>query len=300
MNAWTRRVAVATLSIAALGAAAAATLLVLSARALDRHYALPLAELPPLGGEQAVAQGRHLYVTRGCIDCHGEQAGGGLAVDAGPVGRFHGPNLTRGGRGAAYDLPRFEHAVRHAVSAEGRPLKFMPSTDWATMSDEEVAALYAYLRALPPLPDVQPPSEVGLLGRALHLAGELPLLHAELIDHAAASAPKATPPAAVDPSYGRHLAASCTGCHGGGFGGGHVPGTPPTFKDAANLTPAPDGLANWTEADFVRAMREGKRPDGTALDAFMPWRNYARMSDVELGALWAYLRTLPPRPAGSR
>lgn len=300
MSPWIRRAGVAALGGAVLAACAVAGVHALSAHALHRHYALPLVDLPAASGESVVAQGRHLYATRGCIDCHGEDAGGRLAVDAGPVGRFHGPNLTRGGRGAAYDLPRFEHAVRHAVSVEGRPLLLMPSEDWAGLADADVAALYAYLRALPPVQAVQPPSEVGLLGRVLHLAGELPLLHAERIDHAAASAPKAAPPAAADAAYGRYLAASCAGCHGEGFAGGHVPGTPPAFKPASNLTPAPDGLATWREADFVRAMREGRRPDGTELDAFMPWRNFARMSDVELAALWAYLRQLPPRPAGSR
>lgn len=295
-----RRARLAALLAVALGAAAVGATYALSARALHRSYELPLADLPAASGEQAVAHGRHLYVTRGCIDCHGADAGGMLAVDAGPVGRFRGPNLTRGGRGAAYDLPRFEHAVRHAVSAEGRPLLFMPSEDWAGLSDADVAALYAYLRDLPPVDAVQPPSEVGLLGRVLHLAGELPLLHAERIDHAAASAPKDAPPATAGADYGRYLAASCAGCHGAGFGGGAVPGTPPDFKPAANLTPAPDGLGGWSEADFVRAMREGRRPDGTGLDAFMPWRNFARMSDVELAAIWAYLRQLPPKATGTR
>ena len=300
MATWIRRAGIAALSLAALAATATAAVYALGEHAMARRYALPLVDLPAANGEQAVAHGRHLYVTRGCIDCHGEDGGGRLAVDAGPVGRFYGPNLTRGGRGAAYDLPRFEHAVRHAVSAEGLPLRFMPSEDWAGMSDADVSALYAFLRALPPVTGAQPPSEVGLLGRALHLAGELPLLHAELIDHPAASAPKATPQAAPTAEYGRYLAAGCTGCHGPGFAGGPVPGTPPEFADASNLTPAADGLAGWSEADFVRAMREGRRPDGRELDAFMPWRNFTRMSDVELAALWAYLRTVPARPLGAR
>jgi hypothetical protein len=71
-----------------------------------------------------------------------------------------------------------------------------------------------------------------------------------------------------------------------------VPGTPPDFPDSQNLTPA--AIGSWQEADFFRAIREGKRPDGSVLADFMPWRTYAKMSDVELSALWAYLRTLPP------
>ena len=48
------------------------------------------------------------------------------------------------------------------------------------------------------------------------------------------------------------------------------------------------------EADFLRAMREGTRPDGSAIDGFMPWRVYSAMTDVELRAIWAHLSTLPP------
>ena len=70
-----------------------------------------------------------------------------------------------------------------------------------------------------------------------------------------------------------------------------APGTPPV----ANLTPT--GVGAWSEADFLRAMREGKRPDGSATDEFMPWRTFAQMTDIELQAIWQYLKTLPPTPS---
>jgi len=50
----------------------------------------------------------------------------------------------------------------------------------------------------------------------------------------------------------------------------------------------------------VRAMREGERPDGAPIDEFMPWRILRRMSDEELGALWAYLQSVPPREFGNK
>jgi mono/diheme cytochrome c family protein len=300
MNRWIKRAAIAALVLATTAGGAAVAVQVVSEHALSRSYALPRLDLPAASGAAALARGRHLYVTRGCIDCHGADLGGRLAIDAGPVATLYGPNLTRGGRGAAYDLPAFEHAVRHAVGADGRPLRFMPSEDYMAMADSDLAALFAYVQSAPPLASVQPDSRVGLLGRALFLAGELPLVPAERIDHGAASAPKSLPDAADGVAYGRYLAQTCTGCHGPGLGGGHVPGTPPEFADAANLTPAADGLAGWTRDDFVRAMREGRRPDGRELDAFMPWRNFAQMTDAELDALWLHLRTLPPRELGSR
>ena len=73
---------------------------------------------------------------------------------------------------------------------------------------------------------------------------------------------------------------------------------PPDLPLASNLTPA--GLGAWTEADFVRALREGRRPDGSAINEFMPWRGYGAMTDSELRALWLYLRSVPPRATGTR
>ena len=68
-----------------------------------------------------------------------------------------------------------------------------------------------------------------------------------------------------------------------GLSGGRVAG-PDNLPPAANLTPT--GLGSWTEKDFVRALREGRRPDGSAINEFMPWRSYASMSDLDLQALW--------------
>ena len=68
----------------------------------------------------------------------------------------------------------------------------------------------------------------------------------------------------------------------------------------ANLTPDATGLKTWNEGDFLRAMHEGTRPDGSKLNDAMPWRIYGKMGDTELKAVWAFLRTLPPVPKGQR
>ena len=54
------------------------------------------------------------------------------------------------------------------------------------------------------------------------------------------------------------------------------------------------GLLAWNEADFLRLMRTGQRPDGRQLHRMMPWKSYSAMQDVELRAVWTYLRSLPP------
>lgn len=267
--------------------------------ALARVYTLAEVELPVSGDPAQVERGRHLAVTRGCTDCHGDDLAGRVVIDAGPVGLYVAANLTPAGAGAGMDANLFEHAVRHGVGRDGRPLRFMPATDFAAMGDDDVAALYAYVKSVPPATRELPETWIGPLGRVLYLFDQVPvLLTAESVDHAAASAPRVAPVVAATADYGRYLAQGCTGCHGERFAGGRIPGAPPDLPIAANLTPDPSGLGAWSEADFMRAIRDGKRPDGSAIDPFMPWKSLGHMTDTELRALYAYLRSLPPLPRG--
>jgi hypothetical protein len=64
----------------------------------------------------------------------------------------------------------------------------------------------------------------------------------------------------------------------------------------ANLTPA--GIGKWSEADFMKALRTGVRPDGRILSAVMPWPYTKFLTDDEIRAMWMYLQSLPPRQAG--
>ena len=65
---------------------------------------------------------------------------------------------------------------------------------------------------------------------------------------------------------------------------------------AANLTPDKDtGMGGWSDQIFIQAMRTGKHL-GAGRDILppMPWYNVARLSDEDMGALFAYLQSLPP------
>ena len=100
----------------------------------------------------------------------------------------------------------------------------------------------------------------------------------------------------------------CTGCHTGGALVGqpdpqlHLAGSSIGFMIPdlgyfypPNLTPDPEtGLGGWSEADIVRAVRTGVRPDGRELAPVMPWRSYAALADDDAQALAAYLKGLPP------
>lgn len=76
---------------------------------------------------------------------------------------------------------------------------------------------------------------------------------------------------------------------------------------SANLTSDATGIGNWTEEQFFRAMREGKVKGlaaGRMMLPPMPWFNFANMTDDELSAMFAYLKTVPavknevPTPEG--
>jgi len=237
----------------------------------------------------ALAQGAHLYETRGCADCHGADGSGREVFDAGPVARVVGPNLTPAQLAArGYDADGIAAAIRHGVRPDGRPLFFMPVVDWQHLGDEDTAALVAYLASLPDSPHDPGRSELRPLGRVLTLLGKFDGYPAAGIDHSPRQ--RATPEVRANAEYGAYVAQTCSSCHGADFSGGLVmePGKPPT----SNLTPS--GLAGWTEADFFRAMREGKRPDGSDLDPLMPWQAFSKMTRTELRAMWIFFQQLPP------
>lgn len=269
---------------------AAAAIYLLSERRLSRTYAIAETVAESSSDDATLARGRHVATAIAkCVDCHGDDFGGKVVVDAGPVGRFVGANLTtgRGGIGSL-DATTLARAVRHGVGRGGRALKFMPSHDYQAMSDADIAALAAYLRTRPSVDRDLGRSTVGPVGRALFVTGKMPLVAAEMIDHAPQV--RGTPIAAVSVEYGRYLAkvSGCHGCHGPQLQGGRIPGTPPEIKPAADISAA--ALADWTQDDFTRALREGIRKNGTPIDPFMPWAMTKLMTDDEIAALWLYLR----------
>ncbi|MBD8527954.1 c-type cytochrome [Pseudomarimonas arenosa] len=256
--------------------------------AAGRHYAIndPPLQLPT--DSHAMARGAHLYITRGCADCHGADGGGAEVMDAGPVARVVAGNLTPKALAArGYDADRIAAAIRHGVGADGRPLFFMPAGDFHGMSDADTAALVAYLGTLPE--QSRDPGRGGLrpLGWVLNMLGKFPAFPAETLDHR--PRPRSAPEAKANATYGEYVIEVCRGCHGVDLRGGlqHGPNSPPS----SDLSPR--GLRDWRLEDFMRAMRQGLRPDGRQLDPFMPWQSLGQMSDLELRAMWAYLQTLP-------
>ncbi len=287
---WTRRAA---LGIVAFLAIALLVVYVVSEQRLGQTFEVPpvgLARLASVPDAALVARGEHLVAVRGCNDCHGADLGGKVMVDDPALGRIVAANLTRGGATREFSMADWDRAIRHGIAPSGRGLLVMPANEFNVIGDQDLAAIVAYLESLPPVQRALPANSVRPLGRALYVAGVLPLLPAEIIDHGAARA--ATPAAAPTPEYGAYVSSGCVGCHGRDFGGATVPGLGIT---GANLTMDREtGLGTWTEAQFAHALRTGRRPDGTALDPAMPVAMTRQLTDTEVAAIWAFLQTLPP------
>ncbi len=106
---------------------------------------------------------------------------------------------------------------------------------------------------------------------------------------------------AQDAARGEVLAglASCEACHtapdGEPYAGGHRVQTDFGTFVGSNLTPHPEhGLGQWTQADFYRAMRRGRGPQGTRYWPAFPYTSFTGLQDRELDDLWAHLQTVPP------
>jgi len=236
------------------------------------------------------------------MECHGADGAGHVVIDDKDSGFFvRAPNITAGGASPArsYTDTDWVRTVRHGVKPSGEPLLIMPSEDYARMTDADVGAIVAYVRSLPPANGG--PAEFSpwpLPIKAAYLFGAIKDA-AERIDHAA-PAPEAVPDELL--ARGQYVAQGCTGCHGPHLSGGKIPGAPPAWPAAANLTSSPDSaMAHYTSAEQFKSMlRTGKRPDGSAVNDVMPFKSLAYMNDGEIDALFAFLKSLDARPFGQR
>ena len=204
-------------------------------RKRDRVVKLDIKGVTVVSDEATLARGKYLFASRGCGDCHAANGVGRMFIDD-PAGGFQvrSPNITPGGVVAKYNEVDWVRAIRHGVKPDGRTLFVMPSEDYNRLTDADVAAIVAYARSLAPVSGGSAEFRVPLPVKALYVVGVVTDA-AEKIDH---SLPSATPIAeGATPEHGRYVANLCLGCHGDGLSGGKIPGGPPSWPAASNLTP---------------------------------------------------------------
>lgn len=261
---------------------------------------------------QRLARGRYLATSvSGCLYCHsphdwakpgepilpGQEGAGEVVPFLGLPGRVVAPNLTpdpQTGAGAWTD-DQLARAIREGIGHEGRALfPMMPYERFRHMSDEDLASIVVFLRSLPPVHHEIAPTEIIFPVKYLIRNAPQPL-----------NETVASPDPANRVAWGKYMAtiAGCEDCHtpnnrgreipGLKFAGGMVFKTALAQAAAANLTPDPSGIPYYDEALFLKVMRTGY-VGARKLSPIMPIPVYGNMTDDDLKAIFAYLRTLTP------
>lgn len=298
MNRWWKVAGGIVAALVVLAGAVVVAGLQLGERRMQRKVAVEVRPVAYAADGAALERGRYLFSSRGCADCHGANGAGRSFVNDGKSLHIRGPNITTGPGSVvgSYQPEDWVRAIRHGIAPGGRPLMIMPSEDYNRFTDADLAALVAYVRSLPAVAGEPAVVQLPLPARVLYGFGAIGDAAAK-IDH---SLPPSQPVAeGVNVAHGAYVANMCLGCHGPQLAGGRIPGGPPDWPAAPNLTPG-SGTAMVRYGDagaLLRLFRTGQRPDGSAVKV-MPFESLRAMSETDVRALHLYLRSLPPKPQG--
>lgn len=260
---------------------------------------------------EAIARGKYLANNvHVCVVCHSptqenvpgdpvnesQLFAGRVFPDPEFPGTLVAPNLTPAKLGAWTD-GEIMRAIREGVSRDGRTLfPMMPYGHYRHLTDDDTLAIIAYLRSVPSIENTVPAMKVDFPVSMFVRLAPTPL-------------EKAPPAYPTDPvGHGMVLLETmgCVGCHtpfddkgqpdaareyAGGMKFAAAFGT----VYSSNITSdAATGIGSYTDEDLMRVFKEGTGKDGRAL-YIMPWRAYQGVSDGELRAVIAALRTLKPQ-----
>ena len=287
-------------------------------------FALPdIAAAPVLKVEltpEHIARGEYLanHVTV-CIDCHstrdwskfsgpptpGTLGKGGDIFDQkfGFPGVYYAKNITPEGISRYTDGELFR-TITTGVSKEGKALfPVMPFHYYGQMDEEDIKSIIAYIRTLKPIANNVPESK-----------SDFPM---NFIINTIPHEPSFTklPPKTDVVNYGKYLtnAAACIDCHtkfekgslvaGTEYGGGReFPFPDGSIVRSANISSDEEtGIGGWDDETFVSLFKA--HSDSATLNtqlnpgdfnSIMPWTMYGRMTDEDLKAIFAYLKTVPP------
>ncbi len=252
-----------------------------------------------------------------CMDCHstrdwsmfsgplteGTLGKGGEVFDRkfGFPGTFYSKNITPAGVGSWTD-GELLRAIASGVNKDGKALfPLMPHPSYGKMDKEDILSIIAYIRTLEPIenkvPESEPDFPMNFIINTIPKKAEFTKL----------------PDASNALAYGAYIfnAAACGDCHTKQEKGKAIPGMElaggfefplPTggIVRSANITPDNEtGIGKWTEEAFVKRFKmyadsayvPHKIEKGT-FNSVMPWMMYKNMTETDLKALYAYLRTV--------
>jgi mono/diheme cytochrome c family protein len=259
---------------------------------------------------ERLARGRYLVVgLAGCESCHSPKdwkthgapnlPGMALAGQVIPIpelpGRIVAPNITPdpetgGGHWSDDEIAR---AIREGIGHDGRTIfPMMPYAAYRQISDEDVASMVVYLRSVPPVHNPLPPTKVNFPVNYLVRGAPEPVTE-----------PVSGPDPADPVKRGKYLTSIGCGCHtptdqgtpirGLEYAGGDALIGPWGEVTSANITPDSSGIGYYDENQFIQTIRTGY-VKARKLNSIMPFGEFTNLTDDDLKAIFAYLRTLPP------
>lgn len=306
-----------------LGGLLAALVLFVIAVMLYIRFALPNVPLQTLSVQstpERISRGQYLanHVLV-CMDCHstrdwerfsgppvaGTTGKGGEIFDQklGFPGAFSSPNITPFNLGNWTDAEIYR-AITSGESKNGRALfPIMPYFAYGTLDNEDIYSIIAYVRSLPVIRSTPPASDpafpMNLVVRTFPRKAE----------------PSVKPPSEDSIKYGEYLvrAAACIECHTTAkhgqivkslaFSGGREFIMPNGVLTSPNITPDPEtGIGKMSREDFIMRFKgfdpvvyNARKLGRNEMATIMPWTMYAGMDSKDLGAIYAYLHSLPAK-----
>jgi len=282
----------------------------------DKKYEAAYPEITASKDSAIIARGKYLaFGPAHCGTCHVPmdkimEVDNGLQIPLSggweltiPPGKFTARNITPDEETGIGKLTDGEIArtLRYSVGSDGRCI--MPFMPFQGMSDEDLTAVISFLRSQETVKVHRNKSQPTLLGKAVMAFG---LIKPE--------SPKSQPPKSIvkdsTTEYGNYLSnfvANCVGCHtkrdmktgafiGTPFAGG-LQMEPDVFTEGygfitPNLTPDPETgvIATWNEQAFINRFKAGRVIKNSA----MPWGSFSRINELELKAIYRYLKSLEP------
>lgn len=257
---------------------------------LSKTYDFPPSGIVVPTDTASIEYGKHRVETL-CADCHAEDLGGVIGwTVVGPLATIDSANLTSGEGGIAEEFTTDEdyvNAIRHGIDPEGKPIYMPAVAAFQHISDEDLGAMIAYLKTVPPVDRKTNGSQFTALGKIIFATGMFGDLPVEVVAH---ENNVTAPTAGATVEYGEYLVniGDCRACHGQDLAGGSYP-DPAVTQPVPNLTPGGE-LGAWTEEQFIQIMRTG----GALNPELMPVKEIGKLSDDELKSIWMYLQSLPP------
>jgi mono/diheme cytochrome c family protein len=272
---------------------------------------------PPAGGAAPtpaeIARGKYIFGATGGCGCHTDRStppkppnSGGRKYE-GPFGTVYSSNITsdpKTGLGNWTD-EQIINAIRLGRRPNGeRLIPVHPYTVFNGMAAEDLRALVAFLRTIPPVNRPTPPKKL------------VPLFESVLLPTwLAAFAPRETPPPTAPTSGGARgeylvrVLAHCGECHtprtltqatdNSRFLSGNPKG--PEGAAMPNITPDPDtGIGKWSEEEIAEYLESGNKPDGDVAGGLMAeviegtLAGYKDLTKADRSAIARYLKTVPP------